>query len=174
MFSTVRWWGRIELPLFFTYVRLRPGVLDSLRKLSFIQSARWSLITRLPDNGQPPSQRKLHYPHLYFESNFNGGWEEYIDAFAYVLGFGMRCAWGSSYGFPGPLPSGPFKAYIKENALPASHYYSAYPDATATTVLAALEVTPRLAELRLHAPAMTPEEFAAAWRRFLTETQLCL
>lgn len=172
--STVRWWGRVELPLFFTYVRLRPGVLASLRKLSFIQSARWSLITRLPDNGQPPSQRKLHYPHLYFESNFNGGWEEYIDAFSYVLRLGMWAVWGSSYGFRSALPSGPFKAYIRENAMPASHYYSAYPDATAATVLAALEVTPRLAELRLHAPAMSPDEFAVAWEQFLTEVQLCL
>ena len=86
----------------------------------------------------------------------------------------MWAVWGSSYGFRSALPSGPFKAYIRENAMPASHYYSAYPDATAATVLAALEVTPRLAELRLHAPAMSPDEFAVAWEQFLTEVQLCL
>jgi hypothetical protein len=174
VFSTVKWWGRLELPLYFAYIRLRTRALRNLRRLSFIQSARWSLVSRIPYNGPPQPRRRLRHPHLYFESNFNGGWEEYIDAFSYVLGTGMRFVWGSSYGFPGPLPSGPFKDYIRDNAMPASHYYSAYPDATATTVLAALEVTPRLAELRLHAPAMSPEEFAAAWQQFLTESQLCL
>jgi hypothetical protein len=174
VFSTVRWWGLIELPLFFLYIRLRAGSLGDLRKLSFIQSARWSLVRRIPYNGAPQPRRRLNYPHLYFESNFNGGWEEYIDAFSYVLKRGMWAFWGSSYGFPSALPAGPFKRYIRANELPASHYYSAYPDATATTVLAALEVSPRLAELRRRAETMSPDEFAAAWREFLVEMQLCL
>jgi hypothetical protein len=174
VFSTVKWWGRIELPLFFLYLRLRSGSLGDLRRLSFIQSARWSIVGRIPYNGPPQPRRRLNYPHLYFESNFNGGWEEYIDAFSYVLKTGMWAVWGSSYGFPNALPSGPFKRYIRDNELPASHYYSAYPDATATTVLAGLEVSPRLAELRLRAKTMSPEEFATAWRAFLTENQLCL
>jgi hypothetical protein len=174
VFSTVKWWGRIELPLFFAYIRLRTGSLGTLRELSFIQSARWSIVSRIPYNGPPQRRKRLRYPHLYFESNFNGGWEEYIDAFSYVLRTGMWAFWGSSYGFPSAVPAGPFKSYIKKNALAASHYYSAYPEATATTVLAALEVSPRLAELRLRAKRMTPEEFAVAWREFLTQEQLCL
>ena len=74
-----------------------------LAQLSFIHFARWTLVRRVPYNRPPQPARRLHYAHLFFESNFNGGWEEYIDAFSYVLGFGMWCAWGSSYGFPGPL-----------------------------------------------------------------------
>ena len=174
VFSTVKWWGPVWLPLFFTSIRSRADSLGTLRQLSFIQSARWSLVRRIPYNGPPQPRTRLHYPHLYFESNFNGGWEEYIDAFSYVLRLGMWAFWGSSFGFPGALPSGPFKAYIRGSALTASHYYSAYPDATATTVLAALEVSPRLAELRLRAKSMSPEEFAVAWREFLTKEQLCL
>ena len=50
----------------------------------------------------------------------------------------MKAFWGSSYGFPGALPTGPFKDYIRRNEIDASHYYSAYPDATMTMVLAAL------------------------------------
>jgi hypothetical protein len=174
VFSTVRWWGRITLPLFFLYIRVRTSSLGTLRQLSFIHAARWSIVYRLPYNGPPQPRRRLLFPHLYFESNFNGGWEEYIDAFSYVLGLGMRFFWGSSYGFPGPLPPGPFKDYIKDNELVASHYYSAYPEATATIVLQALELAPRLAELREAAGSMTPEQFAAAWESFLTETQSCL
>jgi hypothetical protein len=173
VFSTVKWWGPIELPLFFLFIRLRKSSLTDLRTLSFIHAARWSLVRRLPGNGSQPA-RKLRYPHLYFESNFNGGWEEYIDAFAYVLTLGMSFFWGSSYGFPKPLPPSPFKDYIRRNQYEANHYYSAYPQATTNTVLAALELSPKLEALRKQAANMSAEEFAHAWRALLSGSQSCL
>ncbi len=172
--STVKLWGRAELPLFFTYITRRKDSLGTLRELSFIQSARWSLIERIPFNGSPQPSGKLHYAHLYFESNFNGGWEEYIDAFSYLLRLGMFGFWGSSIGFPGAVPAGPFKDYIRTNAVDASHYYSAYPEATATLILSAGEVEKRVDELRDRAPSMTADEFAPAWRALLTEMQAWL
>jgi len=174
VFSAVKWWGRIELPVFIEVLRRGRNSLSELKQLSFIHAARWSLFSEIPYNGPPQPQRRLHSAHLYFESNFNGGWEEYIDAFSYVLRTGMWAFWGSSFGFPGALPSGPFKDYIRANEIDASHYYAAYPDATATMVLAALEVEPRLERLKWQATWMTPTEFAAAWRAFLIETQPAL
>ena len=171
VFSAVKRWGRIELPVFTEFLRRGRSSLGDLKQLSFIQSARWSLFTEIPYNGPPQPQRPLRSAHLYFESNFNGGWEEYIDAFSYVLKTGMWAFWGSSYGFPGAVPAGPFKDYIHDNELHAAHYYSAYPEATATMVLAALELEPRLEELKRQATWMSPTEFAAAWRAFLTRTQ---
>lgn len=173
VFSTVRWWGPLWLPLFFLFIRRGRNSLKELKQLSFIHAARWSLVRRLPANGAQPEQ-KLRYPHLYFESNFNGGWEEYIDAFSYVLTLGMWAFWGSSYGFPNALPAGPFKEYIRRNEYTANHYYSAYPEATATTVLGALELAPKVAELQRRAPGMSPESFKAAWESLITETQSCL
>jgi hypothetical protein len=173
VFSTVRWWGRITLPLFFLYIRVRTSSLGTLRQLSFIHAARWSIVYRLPYNGPPQPRRRLLFPHLYFESNFNGGWEEYIDAFSYVLA-GHALLGAARTASRGPCRPGPFKDYIKDNELVASHYYSAYPEATATMVLQALELAPRLAELREAAGSMTPEQFAAAWESFLTEMQSCL
>jgi hypothetical protein len=173
VFSTVKWWGRIELPLFFLFIRLRSSSLGDLKKLSFIHAARWSLVRWLPGNGgQPP--RKLRHAHLYFESNFNGGWEEYIDAFSYVLTRGMWAFWGSSYGFPNALPPSPFKDYIRRNEYEANHFYSAYPATTTTTIVAALELAPRLDALRQKAPDMSAEEFAHAWRGLLSGSQSCL
>jgi hypothetical protein len=174
VFSTVRRWGLLELPLFFLYLRSRRAALETLKQLSFIHSARWSLVTRIPYNGPPQPKRRLRFPHLYFESNFNGGWEEYIDAFSYVLKTGMFAFWGSSYGFPGALPAGPFKAYIRRNAISASHFYSAYPEGTATMILGALQLEPHVDDLREHAAQMSPEEFAAAWRKLITDQQACL
>jgi hypothetical protein len=172
VFSTVKWWGRLWLPLVFLYARFFPRSRGTLARLSFIHFARWTLVKRIPDNGQ--TKVRLRYPHLFFESNFNGGWEEYIDAFSYILTRGMTLFWGSSYGFPKPLPTGPFKQYIRRNEIVASHYYSAYPEATTTMVLAALELEEKLAPLRERAAGMDDAAFAAVWRQSLTDVQGCL
>lgn len=174
VFSTVKWWGRLWLPLVFLYARLFPKSRGTLARLSFIHFARWTLVRRIPYNGPPQPAHKLNYAHLFFESNFNGGWEEYIDAFSYILTTGMTTFWGSSYGFPKPLPTAPFKDYIRRNEIVANHFYSAYPEATTTMVLAALEVGEKLDPLRKRAAAMDPEAFAAAWREFITDAQRCL
>ena len=39
----------------------------------------------------------------------------------------MKGIWGTSYGFPGPIPVEPFKDYIRANEYVANHYYNAYP-----------------------------------------------
>jgi hypothetical protein len=168
VFSPVKWWGRIWLRLVFLYARLVPSSGGDLVRLSFIHFARWSFVRRLPPNR---SGQKLRYAHLFFESNFNGGWEEYIDAFSHVLTSGMKAFWGSSYGFPQPLPTAPFKRYIRRNEIEASHFYSAYPKATVTMVRSALDLEGQLEKLRRETEGVDPEAFANAWRDFLTEAQ---
>jgi hypothetical protein len=174
VFSTVRWTGRVFLPVFFLVLRKVPKLTGTLRRLSFIHFARWAVIKKLPYNGPPQHKGRLRYPHMYFESNFNGGWEEYIDAFSHILTSGMTAFWGSSYGFPKPLPTAPFKAYIQVNETEADHYYSAYPDATNTMIQRALELDAKLAALKHDAERMDPEAFAAAYRAFLTDAQSAL
>lgn len=173
VFSTVKWWGRVVLPFVFVAPKVAPKTLTTLQRLSFIHFARWSLITQIPHNGAPQPDVKLRYPHLYFESNFNGGWEEYIDAFSHILTTGMWTFWGSSYGFPKALPTGPFKAYIKANEMEASHFYSAYPEATTTEITQAIELDPMVAELRERAERMSPDQFATAFTELMTKAQRC-
>lgn len=174
VFSTIKLWGRAFLPLLFLVTRKVPKLTVTLRQLSFIHFARWTVIRQLPYNGPPQRKGKLRYPHMYFESNFNGGWEEYIDAFSHILTRGMTAFWGSSYGFPKPLPTSPFKAYIQINETEADHYYSAYPEATSTMIQRSLVLDDRLAKLRRDAARMEPEAFAAAYHAFLTDVQQCL
>jgi len=182
VFSTIRPWGnviapipgRIFLPILFVVTRRIPKLTVTLRQLSFIHFARWTVITRLPYNGAPQAKKRFRYPHMYFESNFNGGWEEYIDAFSHILTKGMTAFWGSSYGFPKPLPTAQFKQYINANETEAAHYYSAYPEATSTMVQRSLKLDDKLAPLKRKAEQMSPEEFAKEYRRFLTEVQDCL
>jgi hypothetical protein len=167
VFSAVKWWGRLWLPLVFLYARLVPSGHSTLAKLSFIHFARWTLVRRL-------SGQRLRHPQLFFESNFNGGWQEYIDAFSHILTRGMTLFWGSSYGFPKPLPTGQFKRYIQRHELVASHFYSAYPEVTTTIVLSALDLDRELRAFRERTSGMPADAFARAWRDFLTQVQAAL
>lgn len=174
VFSTIKLRGRVFLPILFQVTRRFPRLTGTLRQLSFIHFARWCVIGRLPYNGPPQKKGRFRYPHMYFESNFNGGWEEYIDAFSHILTNGMTAFWGTSYGFPKPLPTAPFKRYIQDNETEADHYYSAYPDATSTMIQRSLELDAKLAPLRRSAERMSADEFAAAYRAFLTDAQNAL
>ena len=174
VFSTIKLQGRVFLPVLFAVTRCVPKLTGTLRQLSFIHFARWTVIGKLPYNGPPQKQGRFRYPHMYFESNFNGGWEEYIDAFSHILTSGMTAFWGSSYGFPKPLPTAPFKRYIQDNETEADHYYCAYPEATSTMIQRALVLDERLAKLKRDAKRMDPDAFAMAYRTFLTESQHAL
>jgi hypothetical protein len=166
--STLRPGGRWAVRAWFALGRRFPALGRKLRALSFIHAARWTVVERLP--GRPP----LRSPILLFESNFNGTWTEYIDAFAYVIPERMAGVWWTSWGWPGARPAGPFKAYIRRNEVPAEHFYAAYPEATVTEVLKALELRARYDAFAARARTLTPAEFDAAWARFLTESQGCL
>jgi hypothetical protein len=174
VFSTIKLWGRAFLPILFAVTKRQPKLTKTLVDLSFIHFARWTLVSKIPYNGAPQPKQRLRYTHMYFESNFNGGWEEYIDAFSHILTSGMAAFWGSSYGFPKALPVGPFKGYIQDNETEACHYYSAYPEATITMIKAALELDDKLAPLRRSAKKMDPDAFAAAYEKMLTDAQKSL
>jgi hypothetical protein len=164
VFSAVKLWGRPLLPLVFEFARRVPSSQGKLAKLSFIHFARWCLVDEV-------AGRRLRHPQLFFESNFNGGWQEYIDAFSHILTKGMQTFWGSSYGFPQPLPTGPFKRYIQRHDLVASHFYCAYPEATTTIVLSALELDKQLRAFRTRTRGMDATAFAREWDLFLEKTQ---
>ncbi len=165
-----RWQGGVAwVRAVFLIARVKTRKPGDIQKLSFIHFARWGLIRRIPDFGQP--EETLHQPLFMFESNYNGTFDEYIDAFAHILTAGMSFFWGSSYGFPQPRPVAPFKYYIHANEYVAEHYYSAYPTATATMVTSALALVDPHQEFRAKAASLSPEEFVAAYREFLIKVQ---
>jgi hypothetical protein len=160
--------GRLLLPLVFWIGRHVTATLKKLHMLSFIHYARWVMVKRFPDGGRG---ERLRYPYLMFESNFNGSWDQYIDAFSEVVPARMRGIWGTSYGFPGPIPVEPFKQYIRANEYVANHYWNAYPGATTTEIISAAKVAAALDDLRARAPAMDPVAFKAAYEDMLTAMQ---
>jgi hypothetical protein len=174
VFSPVRPWyrppgGVLWLTLVFAVARTFPGRTSIIRELSFIHFARWVVIRRIPNIGQP--RERLRQPLLMFESNYNGTFGQYIDAFSDILTRGMKAIWGTSYGFPGPQPVGPFKTYIRANEFVADHYYSAYPAATTTMIKSALALRNPLRSFTVRAATVSPERFREDYREFLTKVQ---
>lgn len=135
-------------------------ILEKLKRLSFIHYARWAVIDRFPDGG---AGQRLNHSYLFFESNFNGTWDQYIDAFSEVVAFRMKAIWGTSFGFPGPLPVEQFKQYIRRNEFVANHYWSAYPGATTTEIVSAGRVGAALSEFRATSVGLEPAAFRAAF-----------
>lgn len=176
-FSPVRPWyrphwppgGALWLNLVFWFTRTFRCDPGTIEELSFIHFARWIVIRRLPDHGQP--SERLRHPLLMFESNYNGTFDQYIDAFSNILTNGMTTIWGSSYGFPGPQPVAPFKSYISANEFVADHYYSAYPDASTTMIKSALALKKPLQALTERAAKVKPAKFREKYRQFLIAMQ---
>ena len=166
--TPVKPWGPLLLRLVFWAGRNIKQTLEKVETLSFIHYARWAVIRRFPDGG---AGERLGHTYLLFESNFNGTWDQYIDAFSEVVPFRMKSIWGTSYGFPGPLPVEAFKQYIRNNEFVANHYWSAYPGATTTEIVSAAHLQAALDELRAAAPGLSPEGFGVAYREFLSKMQ---
>ncbi|BCJ48533.1 hypothetical protein Asp14428_00080 [Actinoplanes sp. NBRC 14428] len=156
------WAGPLRAVL---YVRKLLGPSRDLQRMSFIHFAHWSVITRFPFQ-----ERRSRYAYLLFRSDFNGSWDEYIDAFSIVIPRRMALIWGWSYGFPGALPTEPFRRYIRHNDLPVDHYWAAYPESSVTEVAAALRVRDAY---RGHFGDLDPEAAPdhPAWPRFLHDVQ---
>jgi hypothetical protein len=145
--------------------RFFPMAQQAILQFDFIHYVRWAIVT------EELKGERLRYRYLFFESNFDGPWQHYIDAFAYVVPKWIRLTWGRGPSFPGPPPAEPLKAWIAMNSREGGHYYCAYPHASTRMVKGALEVRERFERLVEDSARLEPEAFAAAWEQFLVESQ---
>ncbi|MEP6690180.1 MAG: hypothetical protein ABJD07_03430 [Gemmatimonadaceae bacterium] len=165
----------IPLPKWSLMGKIRQVQVD-LTELSFIHFARWVIIERgqFPRVADEQEPEELHYDYLLFESNFNGDWEKYIDAFSQVVPGGMDNIWRWSVKYPQSRPITPFLNYIRNCQYDTDYYYSAYPGASTNDVRGALLLQEKLDRFILASAALPPEQFAAAYKRFTVEIQNCL
>jgi hypothetical protein len=157
--------------LFFALWHIKPLQQD-LINLSFIEFARWVIIPRrrFPFLAHGQAEEDLQYDYLLFFSNFNGTWNQYIDAFSSVLSRGLNLIWRWSEKFPGSVPITPFKEYIAQVQFDTDYYYTAYPYATANDLKAAHIVQASLDQLAQQANS-NPQQFADAYLRFVLQVQ---
>jgi hypothetical protein len=158
--------------LFFILWNVKPLQQD-LINLGFIEFARWVIVPRrgFPMLGEGQEKEDLKYDYLLFFSNFNGTWNQYIDAFSAVLSNGLNLIWRWSEKFPGSVPVTPFKEYIGRVQFDTDYYYTSYPEAAANDLKAAHLVQASLDALRVRAGTCSPEEFADAYLQFVIQVQ---
>jgi hypothetical protein len=166
-------WKTWILRLIFWALGIFKPAQKDLINLAFIQFARWVIIPhdRFPYLGEGQKKESLHYDYLFFFSNFNGTWNQYIDAFSAVLSAGLNKIWRWSEKFPGSVPVTPFKSYITSVQYDTDYFFTAYPEATLNDVESALVVDQALGALCRSAARQTPEEFRQAYLQFVITCQ---
>jgi hypothetical protein len=106
-----------------------------------------------------------------FFSNFNGTWDQYIDAFSDVVPSGLNLIWRWSVKFPGSVPVTPFKQYIRLNQFDTDYYYNAYPGAATTDVKASLYLKAEMTKFAETSKDLDPAAFKQAYNTFLIDVQ---
>jgi hypothetical protein len=111
---------------------------------------------------------------MLFVSNFNGTWDQYIDAFSDGIPGGLDLFWYASTKYPHSIPITAFKDYITFNQIDTDYYYNATPGAAQRDVKAAFHVLAAIRELSERLRDSSPSEFARAYREALLKVQNCL
>jgi len=163
------WRTRINV-LLFMLARCLPATLSGLLGLSLIHFARWVIIRRKdwPQRGQ--GEQHLTNDYMLFCSNFNGTWDQYIDAFADGIPGGLDLFWYSSTKYPHSIPISSFKEYIRQNQIDTNYYYNATPGSAQRDIKSALKLAKGIHTLAKAAPA-DPAAFEQTYKKVLRENQ---
>lgn len=157
--------------LLFMAARGMPKRLMGLLGLSLIHFARWVIIRPKdwPDLGQGKQTVKNDY--MLFCSNFNGTWDQYIDAFSDGIPNGLNLFWFTATKYPLSIPVTPFKGYITHNQVNTDYYYNATPGAAQRDIKTSLRVYDALLSLEAAHANQSPEAFEATYHAALGKVQ---
>jgi hypothetical protein len=152
--------------IFFLLGAIKP-LQNDLKNLSFIHFARWVIIPRakFPRLSEQQPAENLRYDYLLFFSNFNGTWNQYIDAFSAVLSKGLDLIWRWSEKYPGSTPVTGFKIYIARVQFDTDYYYNAYPKSSTNDVVDAVH------DFEKAGASLSPAEFEKAYLDFVLRVQ---
>ena len=154
------YWVWFQKLIFWALTHLRLPILTKsllgLQTLSLIHYARWAIIRdhQFPRLCHSQPAEKLKYYYMFFFSNFNGSWSQYVDSFSMAIPTGLNLFWYKNVKYPGSVPLQPFHSYITFNQVWTNHYYNAYPMAASNDIKGAQTVADSL-ERFIHA---TPEK----------------
>ncbi|HEY6814663.1 MAG TPA: hypothetical protein VI168_03895 [Croceibacterium sp.] len=155
----------------FMFARAVPSTLSGLLGLALIHFARWVIIRRdqWPQLGQPKADLQNDY--MLFCSNFNGTWDQYIDAFADGIPSGLDLFWYASTKYPNSIPITPFKNYIRANQVDTNYYYDATPGSGQRDVKLALKLLHDTQAIAAKLPSLDDDALASAFERLLIANQ---
>lgn len=157
--------------LIFIIVRAFPVLMAGLKGLSIIHFARWAIIRphQWPRMGR--RRPRVRYDYTLFCSNFNGTWDQYIDAFSDGIPYMLDLAWYRDYRYPGSIPLQPFQAYIRHNQIQTDYYYNATPGAAQRDIKASIRVLRAVRALAEIRHTMDPASFTREYNRMFAELQ---
>ena len=158
--------------LLFMAARGMPERLMGLLGLSLIHFARWVIIRPedWPNLGQGKQTLKNDY--MLFCSNFNGTWDQYIDAFSDGIPNGLNLFWFSATKYPLSIPITPFKTYITHNQVNTDYYYNATPGSAQRDIKTSLKIYDALLKLETAHKNQSPDAFAKTYKEVLGEVQM--
>ena len=147
--------------------------LTGLTTLSLIHYARWAIVTpsQFPHLASSQPKETIKYAYMFFFSNFNGSWTQYVDSFHMSISDGLNKFWKLNLKYPGSVPLQPFHAYITYNQIWTSHYYNAYPTAASNDVKAAKRIKVGLEEFIDNTKNASPGEFKKEYDGLLNRLQ---
>ena len=157
----------------FMIARVVPSGLTGLLGLSFIHFARWTIIKRdqWPVMGDEKRKPALDNDYMLFCSNFNGTWDQYIDAFSDGIPLGLDFFWYSTTNYPHSIPITPFKNFIRKNQVDTDYYYNSVPGVAQWDVKAALRVRRAVLDLADKHKTLSPADFQRAYVQALVRVQ---
>ncbi len=144
-----------------------------LGTLSLIHYARWVVVGRkqFPRLSSDQPKEDLKYAYMFFFSNFNGSWTQYVDSFSMAIPGGLNLLWYKSVGKPGAVPENPFNSYVIKNQIWTEHYYNSYPLASSNDVKSAQRVRAQLLALSDGLDNITADEFLRQYNAALFNLQ---
>ena len=158
--------GAVQLPLLRKF-------LNGLATLSLIHYARWAIVKprKFPHLASSQPKETIKYSYMFFFSNFNGSWAQYVDSFHMSISKGLNLFWKNNVNYPGSVPLQPFNAYITYNQIWTSHYYNAYPIATSNDLKAAQRIKAGLEEFVDNTKNASPDAFKKQYDGLLNALQ---
>lgn len=182
LLSPSTFWSDVEKQV--QYFGLQHGIaannLVPLAQLSFIHFARWVVVSRhaFPRLSDDQPKENLAYDYLLFCSNYNGQWDQYLDAFSSVYDWGLDGMWGKGcLNWQEGKYVTRLKRYVRWHQArrgnePTHYYFCAYPGATNTAVHAALDLRDKLGAFAKDTPAdETTQAFDIRYRKLLRDVQ---
>src|SRR4029077_10606905 len=118
---------------------------------------------------QPKEDLKYHY--MFFFSNFNGSWDQYVDSFSSAIPSGLNMFWIFNIKYPNSVPMLPFHRYITGNQIWTDHYYNAYPMASSNDVKSARKVKQALLAFISDVDTAGASQFQEKYNRLLLDLQ---
>lgn len=173
--TPAKWYTVWMNKFIFWFVQLPGGetFLTGLLTLSLIHYARWAIVSpsqfpRLHDS-QP--KENLKYSYMFFFSNFNGSWDQYVDSFHSAIPKGLDLFWFKNIKYPKSVPLKPFHAYITYNQVWTNHYYNAYPLAASNDIKAAEHLSVKLRAFNHAMDDVSAATFQQAYDQLLRDVQ---